>query len=790
MSAASVQKVGDGIRKVGVLGSGVMGGGIAAHAANADVPVVLLDVASDGVDRSAIARAALERLRKAKPAAFMSAGDARLVTPGNLEDDLGLLADCDWIVEAVVERLDVKQQVYRRVDTVRKPGSIVSSNTSTIPLHKLAEGLPEGFRRDFLVTHFFNPPRYMRLLEIVAGADTRPEAVAAVRAFADLRLGKSVVDCKDTPGFIANRIGTFWIEVATRAAVELGLTVEEADAVAGRPMGLPKTGVFGLLDLVGLDLGPHVAASLLAHLPPDDPYRDARHDWPLMQRMIADGYTGRKGKGGFYRMDRSRGGKTMQAIDLAGGEYRDTVEPRLDSVRAAKAAGREAGLRALVEHPDRGGRFAWRMLSQVLAYAASLVPAIADDVASVDEAMRSGYSWERGPFELIDQLGPAWLAERLAAEGREVPPLLRTVGDGTFYRVEGGRLQNLGVDGAYRDVARPAGVLLLADVKRASEPVAGNASASLWDVGDGVLCWELHTKMNALDEGALRLLATALETVDGSRFRALVLHNEGANFSVGANLGVALFAANLAMWPAIEEGTAQGQRVFKALKYAPFPVVGAPTGMALGGGCEVLLHCAAVAAHAETYMGLVEAGVGVVPGWGGCKEMLGRWARNPKRPGGPMPAVTKVFEMLSTAYVSTSAAEAQEALFLRPTDTITMNRDRLLADAKARALEMLAAGYAPPEPAELHLPGPAGRVALGMAVDGFRTAGKATPHDEVVAKRLAVVLTGGPDADVTVPLTEDDLSRLEREAFLDLVKTPGTLARMEHMLATGKPLRN
>jgi 3-hydroxyacyl-CoA dehydrogenase len=785
----------DRIRKVGVLGSGVMGGGIAAHVASAGVPVVLLDVAADGPDRGAVARAALERLRKAKPAAFMSARDARLVTPGNLDDDLGLLADCDWIVEAVIERLDVKQEVYRRIDAVRKEGSIVSSNTSTIPLHKLVEGLPEGLRRDFLVTHFFNPPRYMRLLELVAGEGTRPDAAATVRAFADLRLGKSVVACKDTPGFIANRIGTFWIEVATRQAVDLGLTVEEADAVAGKPMGLPKTGVFGLLDLVGLDLGPHVAASLLAHLPADDPYRAARREWPLMQRMIEAGYTGRKGKGGFYRLDRagvgrSDGTKVKQAVDLATGEYRDTLPPRLDSVAAARAAGRRRGLRALVEHPDRGGRYAWTMLSQVLAYAASLVPAIADDVAAVDEAMRTGYSWERGPFELLDELGPAWLAERLAAEEVEVPPLLAAVGDGTFYRVEGGRLQHFGADGAYHDVERPAGVLLLADVERASEPLAGNASASLWDVGDGVVCLQFHTKMNALDDGVLRMLGKAAALIDGDRFRALVIHNEAANFSVGANLGVALFTANVAMWPLIEEATAAGQRAFKALKYAPFPVVGAPSGMALGGGCEILLHCSAVVAHAETYMGLVEAGVGLVPGWGGCKEMLGRWLDDPKTPGGPMPAVSKVFEMLSTAYVSTSAAEAKEALFLRPSDGITMNRDRLLADAKARALAMLEAGYRPPEERELRLPGPAGRVALGMAVDGFRAAGKATPHDEVVAKRLAAVLTGGDAADPTAPLAEDDVSRLEREAFLDLIKTPGTLARMEHMLETGKPLRN
>lgn len=794
-------KNGPTIKKVGVLGAGVMGAGIAAHVANAGVPVVLLDIVpkglGEGEDRSVIAKTAVQKLKKAKPAPLMAQRNAKLITPGNFEDDLGLLADCDWIIEAVIERPDVKQQVYGKVDAVRKAGSIVSSNTSTIPLTKLTEGLPESFARDFLVTHFFNPPRYMRLLEVVAGEATRPDAVETVRAFADHRLGKSVVDCKDTPGFIANRIGTFWIEAAMLDAIDMGLTVEEADSVAGKPMGFPKTGIFGLMDLVGIDLGPHIAASLLATLPQDDAYRDVHRDVPLVQKMIETGYTGRKGKGGFYAIDKSTGKKVKQAIDLTTGEYRKAEKPRLASVYAAK----KGGLRALVEHvdekgrgdkKDKGGPYAWSMLSKVLSYAASLVPAIADDVVAVDEAMRTGYSWERGPFELIDELGAEWFAKKLEAEGRPVPELLKMlVGSSheTFYCVEDGVLEYFGLDGAYHAVPRPEGVLLLADVKRASEPVAKNGSASLWDVGDGVLCLEFHTKMNALDEGIVRMVGKAGELIDGKKFKALVIHNEASNFSVGANIGIALFAANIALWPVIAESVGQGQRAFKAMKYAPFPVVGAPSGMALGGGCETLLHCDAIQAHAESYVGLVEVGVGVIPGWGGCKEMTLRWAQNPKRPGGPMPGVAKVFEMISTAHVATSAFEAKEALFLRPADGVTMNRDRLLADAKAKALAMVEAGYQPPEPPEVTLPGPSGRAALEMAVDGFVANGMATAHDSVVSKRLAVVLTGG-NTDLTEIVTEDDLSRLEREAFMDLIKTPATLARIEHMLETGKPLRN
>ena len=778
------------IKSAAVIGSGVMGGGIAAHIANAGIPVLLLDIVPDaakaeGGDRSAVARAALDRLVKAEPAAFMHRRNARLVTPGNIEDDLGKLADVDWIIEAVVENPAVKADLYRKVDAVRKPGSVVSSNTSTIPLTALVAGQSEAFARDFLVTHFFNPPRYMRLLEVVAGERTRPEAVAAVSRFADVRLGKGVVACKDRPGFIANRIGTFWIQSAVNAAFDFGLTVEEADAVLGRPLGIPKTGVFGLLDLVGLDLMPHVAKSLLATLPPDDAYRAIHRDPGLFGRMIADGYTGRKGKGGFYRVNKAGGGRVKEAIDLATGSYRPTIKPALASLDAARA-----GLPALVAHPDKGGRCARRVLLETLSYAAGLVPEIAGDIVAVDQAVRLGYNWTYGPFELIDRLGADWLAAALDEAGRPVPTLLRTAAGRTFYRVEDGRLQYLTLDGAYADVARPDGVLYLSDIKRRSEPVAKNGSAALWDIGDGVLCLEFTGKMNALDTDVMALLAQTIDLIGDGRgaWKALVVHNEADNFSVGANLGLVLFAVNVAMWSEVERIAERGQQVYKALKCAPFPVVGAPAGMALGGGCEILLHCDHVQAHAETYMGLVEVGVGLIPGWGGCKEMLLRHTADRKRPGGPMPAIASAFETISTAKVAKSAEETRDLKFLRAGDGITMNRDRVLADAKAKALE-LASSYAPPEPVELRLPGPTARVALDLAVQGFRATGKATAHDAVVAGELAKVLSGG-DTDITAALGEDDLLALERRHFLALLRTPGTVARIEHRLATGKPLRN
>ncbi|MEJ2460990.1 MAG: 3-hydroxyacyl-CoA dehydrogenase/enoyl-CoA hydratase family protein [Candidatus Thiodiazotropha sp.] len=772
------------IQKVAVIGAGVMGAGIAAHMANAGVPVVLLDIVPEGADnRSVIAETAVKKLLKAEPAAFMHKRNAKLVTTGNIEDHLDLLADCDWIIEAVIERLDIKHGLYRQIDAVRKPGSLVSSNTSTIPLEQLVAEMPAGFAEDFLITHFFNPPRYMRLLEIVKGERTRADGVADLQAFCDRRLGKGIVDCKDTPGFIANRIGIYWIQTAILEAFRMGVSVEVADAVIGKPVGIPKTGVFGLSDLVGLDLMPHLMQSMKATLPSDDAFFEVAEIPPLIERMIADGYTGRKGKGGFYRINREGGGKVKESIDLQTGDYRVSKKPDLLSVAAAKK-----GPRALLEHPDEGGRYAWSVLSKVLSYAASLVPQINDHLYAVDEAMRLGYAWKYGPFELIDRIGGAWLAERLRAEEMPVPALLEGVGEGSFYRVEDGVLQYFTTAGDYRDLPRPEGVMLLADIKRRSKPLAKNGSAALWDIGDGVVCLEFTSKMNTMDPQIMGMIRKAVELVPAQGYKALVIYNEGSNFSAGANLGLLLFAGNLAMWPEAKAMVKEGQDTYMALKYAPFPVVGAPSGLALGGGCEILLHCDALQAHAETYVGLVEVGVGVIPGWGGCKELLTRWTLNKRRPGGPMPPVTKAFETISMATVAKSAAEAGDYLFLREGDGITMNRDRLLADAKAKALSM-AQDYAPPEPVEINLPGKTAQVAMSMAVDGFVKLGRVTPHDQVVVGELMEVLSGG-DTDVTEPLTEADLLDLELNHFMRLARHPDTMARMEHLLETGKPLRN
>lgn len=796
------------IQKVAVIGSGVMGSGIAAQVANAGIPVVLLDIVprdlKDGDDRSKIAKGAIEKLLKTDPAPLMSPRNAKLITPGNLEDDLTLLEDCDWIVEVVLEDLKIKHATYEKIARHRKKGAIVSSNTSTIPLEMLTEKMDAEMKSNFLITHFFNPPRYLRLLEIVTGKDNDPAKVKEVVEFCDIKLGKGVVKCKDTPGFIVNRILTYFMQTALNVAVKDNVTIEVADAVLSKPVGIPKTGVFGLIDLVGVDLMPHLADSLLSTLPKDDSYRKIYKDYGFIDGLIKAGYTGRKGKGGFYRLGE---GKVKQALRINPDAFDEAHYVKADKPKLASMDAGKKGLRAVVETDDEGGRYAWQVLRDTLVYAASLVPDIADTVAEVDEAMRLGTNWKSGPFEMIDALGASWFAAKLTAEGIAVPKLLQQVGEGSFYKVDGGKLTYFGTDGKYHAVPRSAGVLLLSDIKLNAKPVIKTSSASVWDIGDGVLCVEFTGKMNALDDQVFEAYHQAIKLISkgDAGYKAMVIYNEGSHFSAGANLGLAIFAMNIALWPQIEDLVAGGQKVYKALKYAPFPVVAAPSGMALGGGCEILLHADHVQAHAETYCGLVEVGVGLIPGWGGCKEMLLRYQEEEreqydKRTGGrklwfspkntPMGATRKAFETIGLARVAKSAQEAKEIRYLKKTDGITMNRDRLLFDAKAKALE-LAKDYKAPEPVtDIRLPGASGRMALDMAVADMRKNGKATPYDVTVSAAVARVLSGGEKADWTKPLTEDDLYRLEREEFMKLVRHDGTMARITHMLEKGKPLRN
>lgn len=851
------------IKKVAVIGAGAMGSTIAAHLTNAGIKVHLLDIvpkdAKDQADRSRFARNAVARMAKATPATdplnagFMHPSNAKLITIGNREDDMQeALKDADWIVEVIIEDLDKKRELFEEIDRLKKPGAIVSSNTSTIPLQNLTAARSDDFKKNFVITHFFNPPRFMRLLELISGPDTAPEVTQTMKDFCDAKLGKEVVICKDRPGFIANRIGTYFLFRAVTEAIDRGMKIEDVDAVLGRPMGFPKDGVFGLIDMVGLGLIPHVTKSLHSTLPRGDRFQKIYREEPLLQNMLADGRWGRNsGKGGFYRLTRNEdGSKTMEAIDLKTGAYRPKQESNLASVKAGKK-----DIRAVFEAGDKGSDFAWTVMRDTLLYALSLVPEISDDIAAIDAAMREGYNWKYGPFTMVDKIGHEWFAEKLHAEHTPQPPALKIAQNRSFFKTVNGVEKRLAFDFAankahYEPIKKPEGVLSLSSIKKTAQPLLSNMSASLWDIGDGVVCVEFHSKGNSIDPLTFKLLNDSIELVNGSngKYKAMVIHNEGKDFSLGANLGLAAVGFSVAaarpsalltgasagllkalhipraaadkvngsvsaianaldkayaataqnfiskkvenrVYRMLEEFIYEGQATYKALREAPFPVIGAPQGMALGGGCEILLHCDAIQAHAETYTGLVESGVGLVPAWGGMARYMERVQAAKGLKTGPFPRVKAAFEaiMLPNLSVSNSAQDAQHKLWLRPGDGITMNRDRLLADAKAKALATVP-GYAPPKPANYNLPGSGARHALNMAIDDFYIKGDATWHDVAVADVIAKVVTGG-ETHVGKTLSENDILQMEREGILSLVQTEQTRKRILFTLTNNKPLR-
>ena len=774
------------IEKVAVIGSGVMGAGIAAHCANAGCEVLLLDIVKDENNRNSVAQSAIQQMLKSNPEMLMHKRNVKLISAGNIEDDLSKLSDVDWVVEVVIENLEIKRSLYENMSNHIGPNTIVSSNTSTLPRSALVEGMSDDMASRFLITHFFNPPRYLPLLEVVTAEEVDDSLLERVCSFADQRLGKRVTMCNDTPGFIGNRLGVYFIQRAFKATLDHGLTVEQADAMLGRPIGVPKTAVFGLMDLVGIDLVPHVTSSMLEHLPSDDPFHDiAGTGGEIIEAMIADGYTGRKGKGGFYRLNKEGGKRVKEARNLSTGEY--SAANRRAAFSSAKMG--KQGLSRLMDYPDEGAAFVTDVLLDTLSYAAHIAPQVCDDIYSIDGAMKVGYNWKKGPFEMMDSIGVSDMVRRLKEAGREVPDLLAKAAEkGSFYSVEDGEIFQLDFDGVMVQVNRPESTLAVADLKRRGKPLKRNGSASIWDMGDDILLVEYHSKMNAVDPFIIEMLVDAVDMVEFGDWNGIVIGNDGSNFSAGANLGLVLFAVNLASWNEVEGFISAGQDAYQALKYCEVPVVAASTGMCLGGGAEILLHCDAIQAHSESYIGLVEVGVGIVPAWGGCKELLARLNKFNLVPEGPMGAAMKAFEYIGTAKVATSAEQARSMGFLGPDDGITMNRDRLLADAKQRALEMID-GYEPPEPHTYVLPGYSGFTALELAVKDLALSGQATPHDVVVTRELARILTGG-DTDITESLTEEDILEMERKAIGWLGRQPDTLARMEHMLNTGKPLRN
>ena len=777
----------EGIQKVAVIGSGVMGAGIAAHCANAGCEVLLLDIVPDGAeDRNSLSKTAIQNMHKSNPEMLMHKRNSKRITPGNIEDDLHLLEDFDWVIEVVIENLDVKRDLYSRLCDNIGPETILSSNTSTLPRSKLVSELPRDVSSRFLITHFFNPPRYLPLLEVVTSPEVDESVVTRFCKFADHRLGKRVTMCNDRPGFIGNRLGVYFIQRAFKATLELGLSVEQADAMLGRPIGLPKTAVFALMDLVGIDLIPHVTESLLEHLPDDDPFHKiAGTGEEIILNMIQDGYTGRKGKGGFYRLNKDGGKKVKEARNLYTGEYLNAN--RRAAFPSAKMGKR--GISSLMDCNDEGARLVKEVLLDSLSYAAHIVPDVSDDIYSIDGAMKVGYNWKAGPFEMMDSIGVESMVERLESSGREVPSFLSLAAErGSFYGMEDGEITRLDPSGEMVIVNRPEDTLTVADLKRRGKPLRRNGSASIWDTGDGVLLVEYHSKMNAMDPMNMEMLLNAVDLAESEDYKGIVIGNDATNFCAGANLGLALFAANLAAWKDLEDFIGLGQDTYQTLKYCEVPVVAASAGLCLGGGAEVLMHCDAVQAHSESYVGLVEVGVGIIPAWGGCKELLGRLVDFGLVTNGPMGAVMKAFETIGTAQVAKSAEQARSMGFLGPHDGITMNRDRLLADAKRKVLD-LSENYVPPAPRTYRLPGPTGLAGLNLALSDLALSGQATPHDVVVATSLAGILTGG-NTDITVAMEEDDILAMEKEAIATLGRHPDTLDRMQHMLETGKPLRN
>ncbi|EFH90570.1 3-hydroxyacyl-CoA dehydrogenase/enoyl-CoA hydratase family protein [Ktedonobacter racemifer] len=791
------------IRKVGVIGAGVMGAAIAAHLANVGIPSLLLDIVPpDAKDRSIVARTGLEKALKARPAAFYTKRGAQLVTVGNIEDDLQALAEVDWVIEAVVERLDIKHSLYERLEKVLAPHTIISSNTSGLPAHQLIEGRGPEFRRNFLITHFFNPVRYMPLLELVPTPDTDPTLLPFMRDFGTEVLGKGVVLCKDTPNFIANRVGVYGFLSTIHRALAEGYSVGEVDTILGPSMGRPKSAVFRTADLSGLDTLAHVADNLYQNAP-EDPWRETFKLPEIIRQMVAKGQLGEKSGQGFYkRVKQPGGGSEILELDLKTLEYGPKQKVRLASIGAARNYDDPAQrVLAMLNGDDKGGQLARETTADSLIYAATLAAEIADSVVAVDEAMRWGFNFDFGSFEVWDLLlkNPQVLEKTL--EGRELPELVQRVrekGQGTFYVETNGVRQYFDFkDDTYKPVPVPAGSITFTALKASNKVVRDNGSAALIDLGDGVACLEFHTKMNSIDEGIIEMIRYAVEE-GPKQFRALVVANDAPDFSAGANLFLVLMGARQGEWDMINSAINGLQQANQMLKYSSIPVVAAPTGRALGGGCEIIMHCNHTRALAESYIGLVEVGVGVVPAGGGCKELLLRHGADLERQkagktGGPFTPSRKAFETIAMATVSTSAVEAQELRFLRKTDRLSVNRAVLLRDAKADALQLAeaqAAGkWQPAQPQLMILPGSGARLVLEQQVDNLLLTGKVSEHDAVVARHLARVLTGGNCSPLT-PLTEQQVLDLEREAFLSLCGMEKTQERMQAILMTGKPLRN
>jgi 3-hydroxyacyl-CoA dehydrogenase len=804
------------IRRAAVLGAGVMGSGIAAHLANAGIPVLMLDIvppkfteddASKGLTetdprfRNRFALAGLEGIKNSKPAALYTKRFLPLIEVGNFEDDWHRLAECDWIVEVVVERLDIKQQVFARLEAVRKPGAIVSSNTSGLSIKGMTEGRSEDFKKHFLVTHFFNPVRYMKLLELVAGEETAPEIMDFFTDFGRFRLGKGIVFGKDTPNFVGNRIGVYGIVSTLHHMMEMDYDVDEVDAITGPAMGHPGSATFGTSDLVGIDVMAHVI-NTIAEGCPDDEERELFTVPEFVQKMIADGALGRKSKekGGFTGIRKNPdGSKTKLVLDWRTGERREKASYRYPSLgKAKKTHDVRQRIKDLVSADDRAGAFAWALLRDTLAYTSRRVGEISDTLVDIDNALKWGFNWALGPFETWDALGVQTTVDRMIADGVEpaawVKEMLAAGHESFYIESADGRQVYDPASKSYVKEPKPESFMVLSQIKMEPKKVVfGNQGASLIDIGDGIACIEFHStlqpKLNPVDEHITEVMTKGVEIAERD-FRGLVIHHQGENFSAGANLLAILEAVQADQWKLLDEMIQIFQGMTIGLRRASIPVISAPFGFTFGGGCEITMGADRVCAAAESYIGLVEVGVGVIPAGGGCLYMLERVLEGIDEPIlSQIPFIRIAFENIGMAKVATSGEEARDRKFLRPFDKVEINRDQQLWTAKRMAMAMADEGYHPPMPKTYRLPGAEGLATLEMMLHNMKLTHWISSHDEKIATHLGRILTGG-DTTINDPVSEQTILDLEREAFLSLCGEPKTQDRIKYMLVNNKPLRN
>ncbi|MCB8817862.1 3-hydroxyacyl-CoA dehydrogenase/enoyl-CoA hydratase family protein [Desulfosporosinus shakirovi] len=793
------------IHKVAVIGSGVMGSTIAAHLANAGIPSLLLDIVpsklspkeeatgltlEDRKVRNSLADQNKAKILKMNPVPFLVPEFAERIEVGNLSDDLGRLSEVDWVIEVVVERLDIKVDLFKKIAAFVRPGTIVTSNTSGISLKSMVEGLPDDFTKFFLGTHFFNPPRYMKLLEIIPGPDTDPDVVKFMAEFGERILGKSVIMCKDTPNFIANCIGACGTPVMFKEMVRLGLTIEEVDALTGPVIGRPNSATFRLIDLVGLDVFIHSNNNVADGVP------EEKDDFVLPEfvfTMQKNGWLGDKAKQGFFKKSKGPKGKLIEVLDIPTMTYRpqNAVSfPSLEKAKAAKTLPEK--LRTLVSGDDVGAEFVWNILKSTLLYAATIVQDIADDITGIDEGMRWGYNWEMGPFELWDALGVKATADRISAEGGTLPPIVQALlADGYerfYHETEDGRTSYY-KDGGYHKKAVSPYVFSLKQAHKADQVIMFNEGASLVDLGDGVVCLEVHSSNNTITSDVVEMINRSLMEVE-SNYLGLVIGNQGKHFCLGANLKQILREAEKNNWDDLDQVVRGLQNAVMALKYAHKPVVAAPFGMTLGGGAEICLHAHAIQAASETYMGLVELGVGLIPAGGGTKEMAVRAMEGilPWTQVTPDNFFAKRFEVVAMAQTSTSAEKARQLGFLRDHDRYSMNPEHIISDAKARVID-LARNFRPNLPKKVKIAGPGVRATLEMAMYGMLEGRYISEYDQYLANKLAYVMTGG-NRPAGMLVDEQYLLDLEREVFISLLGEGKTQDRIRHMLTKGKPLRN